>query len=79
MIQRTTVPVSDEYGITAVSEQMADGRWAVVASVTHKSPAGEKIIDMPVRDTRYPTQGEAEDAGIRQARDWIERNTPRAA
>ena len=79
MIQRTTVPVSEEYSITAVSEQMVDGRWAVVASVMHRSPAGEKIIDMPVRDTRYPTQAEAEQAGVQQARDWIERNLPRAA
>jgi hypothetical protein len=79
MVQRTTVPVNDEYAINVVTEEMAGGGWAVVASITHRSPAGEKIIDMPVRDTRYPTSAEAQEAGVRQARDWIERNMPRAA
>lgn len=79
MIQRTTVPVNDEYSIGVVTEQMADGNWAVVASVRHLSPTGENITDLPVRDARYPTQADAEQAGVRQARDWIDRNVPNAA
>jgi hypothetical protein len=79
MIHRATVPVNDEYSIAVVTEQMADGTWAVVASVKHLSPTGENITDLPVRDTRYPTQHDAEQAGISQARDWIDRNVPHAA
>ena len=79
MVHRKTVAVSEEYRIMAVTEQMADGGWAVVASVTQASPAGEKIIDMPVRDTRYATQDQAEEAGLQQARDRIERNVSHAA
>jgi hypothetical protein len=79
MIQRTTVPVDDESSIAVVTEQMADGGWAVVASVRHRSPSGEQIIDLPVGDARYSTQAEAEQAGVSQGRDWIARNTPRVA
>ncbi len=79
MIQRTSVPVDDESSIAVVTEQMADGGWAVVASVTRRSPTGEKIIDLPVSDARYSAQAEAEQAGVSQGRDWIERNMPRAA
>jgi hypothetical protein len=79
MIQRTTVPVNDEYSIGVVTEQMADGGWAVVASVRHRSPSGENITDLPVPDARHPTQADAERAGIDQARDWISRNVSHAA
>jgi len=79
MIQRTTVPVDDESSIAVVTEQMADGGWAVVASIKQTSPTGEKIIDLPVSDARYATQAEAEQAGVSQGRDWIARNMPRAA
>ena len=79
MIQRTTVPVDDEYSIDVVTEHMSDGAWAVVASIKHRTPMGEKVIDLPVRSERYASQGEAQDEGIREARAWLERNTPRAA
>jgi hypothetical protein len=79
MIERTTLPVNEEYSINIVTERMRDETWAVVASLTHRSPTGEKIIDLPVRETRYPSQAEAQDAGVRQARDWLERNVPHAA
>ena len=58
---------------------MAGGHWAVVASIKHESPTGEQITDLPVRDDRYASQSEAEDAGFSQAREWIDRNMPRAA
>jgi len=79
MVERKHVPVDAECAINIVTEQMADGRWAVVTSVKHESPTGEKIIDMPVRDDRYASQDEAESAGFTQARDWIDHNMPRAA
>jgi hypothetical protein len=79
MIERKTVPVDDENSIGIVTEQMADSTWAVVASVTHQSPNGEKITDLPVSDTRYPTQAAAEDAGLNQGREWLARNVSRAA
>lgn len=79
MIERKHVPVDAECSINIVTEQMADGSWAVVASIKHESPGGEKIIDLPVRDTRYASQTAAEDAGFTQAREWIDRNMPRAA
>jgi hypothetical protein len=79
MIERKTLPVDDQYSIDIVTEQMNDGGWAVVASITHRTPTGEKILDLPVRDARYASQGEAQEAGAHQARDWIDRNMPRVA
>src|SRR5262249_3897603 len=79
MSQPTPVPVNDEYSIGVVPAQMADGGWAVVASVKHLSPTGENITDLPIHDARYPTQAAAEQAGVDQARDWIDRNVPHAA
>jgi hypothetical protein len=79
MIERKTLAVDDENSVAIVTERMADGAWAVVASVKHRSPTGEQITDLPVRDARYATQAEAEDAGMRQGREYIERNMPHAA
>jgi AICAR transformylase/IMP cyclohydrolase PurH len=79
MIERKHIPIDAEYSVNIVTEQMADGTWAVVSSIKHESPTGEKIIDLPVCDDRYATQTDAEDAGFSQARDWIDRNMPRAA
>jgi hypothetical protein len=79
MIERKHIPVEAGCGINIVTEQMADGTWAVVASIKHESPTGEKILDLPVRDDRYPSQDEAENAAFTQAREWIDRNLPRAA
>jgi hypothetical protein len=79
MIERKTFPAEGDFSITATTEQMADGSWAVVAQLTHRSPTGEKIIDLPVKDARYSSQAEAESAGVAQARDWIDRNAPHAA
>ena len=79
MVERKHIPVDAECAINIVTEQMADGRWAVVTSVRHESPTGEKIIDLPVCDDRFASKHEAEDAGFSQAREWIDRNLPRAA
>ena len=79
MVERKHIPIDAEYSVNIVTEQMADGHWAVVASIKHESPTGEQITDLPVRDDRYASQSEAEDAGFSQAREWIDRNMPRAA
>jgi hypothetical protein len=79
MIERKNVPVDGDFTIAVVTEQMNDGGWAVVASVKHHSPTGEQITDLPVQHGRYATQAKAEEAGVRQGRDWIARNAPRAA
>jgi hypothetical protein len=79
MIQRKSIPVNDEYGITVVTEQMNDGTWAVVATITQHTPNGEKVVDLPVGDARFRDQAEAERDGETQARDWLERNLPHAA
>jgi hypothetical protein len=79
MVERKHIPVDAEYSVNIVTEQMGDGRWAVVSTIKHDSATGEKIIDLPVCDDRFASQGDAEDAGFSQAREWIDRNTPRAA
>ena len=79
MVERKHIPVNAACAINIVTEQMSDGRWAVVASVKHESPTGEKIIDLPVQDDRFASQSDAEDAGFSQAREWIDHNMPRAA
>jgi hypothetical protein len=79
MIQRKEVPVNDEYSIAIVTEEMADTRWAVVATIKHRSPTGEQIVDLPVQNDRYATQVAAEEAGLSQARDWLAKNLPHAA
>ncbi len=79
MIHRATVPVNDDYSIGVVTEQMADGSWAVVASINHRSPSGENVTDLPVSTARFGSQPEAEAAGVKEGRDWIDRNVPRVA
>jgi hypothetical protein len=79
MVQRKDIPVNDDYTIAVVTEQMADGEWAVVASIKHRSPSGEQLTDLPVTNLRYTSQVEAEEAGIAQARAWLSQNIPHAA
>ena len=79
MVQRKDIPVNDEYTVAVVTEQMADGGWAVVATIKHRSPSGEQLTDLPVNDLRYTSQPEAEEAGIAQGRAWLAQNVPHAA
>jgi hypothetical protein len=79
MIERKTFAVDGEYSINVVTESMNDGGWAVVASITQHTPTGEKTTDLPVHDERYRSQADAEEAGVAQARTWLERNKPAAA
>ena len=79
MIQRKDVPVNDEYSVAVVTEDMADGRWAVVANIKHRSPSGEQIIALPIQTERYADQRQAEEAGLAQAPAWLTQNVPSAA
>lgn len=79
MIERKEIPVTDDCAIAIVTERMADGQWAVVASVKHHREGTESTRDLPVPRERFPTQADAEAYGERQARAWLERNEPHAA
>ena len=79
MVQRKIIPVDDERGILLTTERLADGAWAVVASIVETTPNGERVVDLPVLDERFSTEADAEAAGESQARRWIEQNVPRAA
>jgi hypothetical protein len=79
MVERKTIPVSDDRAINVVTERMADGTWAVVASVRQTTDGAESVQDLPVPTERFASQGEAEAFGVRQAQEWIEQNLPRAA
>jgi len=79
MIQRKDVPVNDEYSIAIVTEAMADGSWAVVTSIKHRSSTGEQVTDLPIQTDRYATQPAAEQAGLTQAQSWLTDNVPHAA
>jgi hypothetical protein len=78
MIQRKTFPVSDHCEIALTTEQMDDG-WAVVASVKEIVGYAVRVTDLPVPVERFATEAEAEAFGVAAARDWIDRNAPRAA
>jgi hypothetical protein len=79
MVERKEIPVTDDYAIAIVTECMADGQWAVVASVKHRREGVESTRDLPVSKERFATQADAEAHGERQARAWLERNEPHAA
>lgn len=64
--------------ISVVTERLRDGRWAVVATVTHETPGAVHATPLPVPDRTFPTEDEAREFGHAQARDWIERSLPAA-
>jgi hypothetical protein len=77
MIQRRTFPT--EYPgceIHVVTEQMPGGEWAVVATVQHLRAGATRTIDLPVPSERFPSQADAQDYGLRQATEWLDRNLP---
>jgi len=64
--------------ISVVTERMGDGRWGVVAKVTHESASAVQVTPLPVPDRTFGTEDEARQFGYAQARDWIERSVPAA-
>ena len=79
MIDRKTFPADRNCEIVVTTEGMADGTWAVVASVKHVSERSEKVTDLPVPRQRFASQAEAEDYGVTLGRQWIAQNAPHAA
>jgi hypothetical protein len=79
MVQRKIIPVDGERRILLTTESLADGSWAVVASIVETTPNGERVVDLPVGDERFTTEADAEASGEVQARAWIEKNVARAA
>ena len=79
MVLRRVIPAGDERRILLTTESLAEGSWAVVASIVETTPNGERVVDLPVSDERFSTQAAAEASGEAQARRWIEQNVARAA
>jgi hypothetical protein len=77
MFQRKTVPAYRNCDIAIATEQMSDGKWAVVATVKHSTDTAEQTIDLPIPRERFDTQAEAEKHGLQMAKAWIEENSPR--
>jgi hypothetical protein len=78
MIQRKTVRAYRNCDIAIATEQMSDGKWAVVATVKHSTDTAQQSIDLPVSHERFDSQADAEKHGVRMARAWIDENTPRS-
>ena len=76
MVQRKMIPGSGGYDIAVATEQMPDGNWAAVATVTQSTGTAQRDIDLPVPKERFATQGEAENFAVRMAKEWIEKNIP---
>jgi len=79
MVQRTSIPAERDCTINVTTEQMPDGVWGVVTSVTHHFGTAEQVTDLPVPSERFAAQADAEAFGVRMGREWIAHNTPRAA
>jgi hypothetical protein len=79
MIERKTFPGYADYGISIATEQMRDGKWAVVATVTQSTESAQRNVDLPVPAQRFESQAEAEEYGVRMAKEWIDQNTPKVA
>ncbi len=58
---------------------MKDDKWAVVATVTQSTGSAQRNIDLPVPDQRFDSEADAENHGVRMAREWIDQNMPKVA
>jgi hypothetical protein len=76
MVQRKTIPAYEGYDIAVATEQMRDGNWAAVATVTQSTGTAERNIELPVHKERFATEADAEDFAVRMAKEWIDKNVP---
>lgn len=76
MVQRKTIPAYGGYDIAVATEQMNDGHWAAVATVTQSTGTAQRNIDLPVSKQRFATEADAEDFAVSMAKEWIDRNIP---
>jgi hypothetical protein len=76
MVQRKIIPAYGGYNIAVATEQMHDGNWAAVATVTQSTGTAQRNIDLPVSKERFATEADAENFAVRMAKEWIEKNMP---
>ena len=76
MVNRRTFPVYGNCSIALATEEMRDGKWAVVVTVTQSTDTAQLNTDLPVTHERFDSEAEAEAYGVRSAKEWIDRNTP---
>ena len=76
MVQRRVIPADGGYDIAVATEQMRDGNWAAVATVTQTTGTAQRDIDLPVSKERFATEADAEAFAVRMAKEWIEKNSP---
>ena len=76
MVHRKVFPAHGGYDIAVASEQMRDGKWSAVASVTHSTNTARRAIDLPVPSERFESAEDAERFAVNAAREWIESNVP---
>jgi hypothetical protein len=76
MVQRKIFPAYGGYNVAVASEQMKDGKWAAVATITHSTGTGQRIIDLPIPNQRFDTEEQAESSIVKMAMEWIDRNAP---
>jgi hypothetical protein len=77
MVQRKRFEAPGDYSIAIASERMKDGKWSAVTTIQQATPTGERNIDLPISETRFATEAEAENFEVSRAREWIEKNAPR--
>jgi len=79
-MERTSVPTPYENcDISIVTEQKANGKWAVVATITHSTEAAVKVIPVPVpEEMAFGSEEEARQFGIQVGRTWVDENMPKA-
>lgn len=76
MVQRKIIPAYGGYNIAVATEQMDDGNWAAVATVTQSTDTAQRNIDLPVSKERFTTEADAENFAVRMAKEWIDKNMP---
>ena len=76
MVQRKTMPAYCGYNIAVATEQMPDGNWAAVATISQSTDTARRDIDLPVPKERFAAEGDAENFAVRMAKEWIEKNIP---
>jgi len=76
MVQRKRFPAAGDYSIALAAERMKDGKWLAVTTIQQSTPTGERNIDLPISDTRFATEEEAESFELSRAQEWIAKNTP---
>ncbi|HEV8585483.1 MAG TPA: hypothetical protein VGT02_11000 [Methylomirabilota bacterium] len=78
MVERERFPTAwPGCEISVVTEEMRDGRWAVVAAITENSPERTRTVDLPVSSQTFESHEKAQAFGVEQAQHWLDENMPR--